>query len=61
MKRYSIMCRENGAKCEFELCQCDSSPEEVVEAAKRKPHPMYGKKVKFYEHVYYVDNKAQEV
>jgi hypothetical protein len=35
-KRYSILVRENGSNRESELCQVDSNPEKIAEAAGMK-------------------------
>jgi hypothetical protein len=35
-KRYSILVRENGSGREIELCQVDSNPEKVAQAAGMK-------------------------
>lgn len=41
MKRYSIMVIEYGADREIELCQTDTNPQMVVEAAKEKTLKVY--------------------
>jgi hypothetical protein len=62
MKRYSIMARENqqGAR-DLELCQCDSNPEALVEAARAKRMRFddgRGRKIQVpkYAHVFTVDH-----
>lgn len=60
-KKYSILVIEHGD--EFELCQCDSNPEAVVAAAKKRTKKVYkspGETRKsttpFYASVRYVEN-----
>jgi hypothetical protein len=36
MKRYSILARHEGRDREVEICQCDSNPEAIAEAARMK-------------------------
>lgn len=63
--RYSIMARPYGADVgtEVEICQCDTSPEALVEAAKKKTLKIdSGTKVihvNKYDNVYFVDHQAQ--
>ena len=60
-KRYSIMARQYGANYETELCQCETNPGAIVEAARQKKIKIEaGKRKVFvakYEHVYARDNR----
>lgn len=42
MKRYSIMAAPFGWGKEIELCQCDSNPQAIVEAAREKRIRVHG-------------------
>jgi hypothetical protein len=61
MKRYSIMARGRHSDHEVEVCQVDSHPEEVVNAARQKSLMVRlrpgGRRVKvaMYEHLYVID------
>lgn len=50
MKRYSIMVRYPRREGDVELCQCDSHPGAIKEAAQKRG---------IYEHVYIRENEVQ--
>jgi hypothetical protein len=62
MKRFSIMVRSRHSDHEVELCQCDSNPQAVVDAALQKSLMSRGKpgarkvRVPLYEHARFIDN-----
>jgi hypothetical protein len=63
MKRYSIMARPYGHNREVEVCQCDSNPVELVDAALEMKLRHTGNNgitflINKYEHVYFVDHEA---
>jgi hypothetical protein len=63
MKRYSIIARPYGQSHEVEVCQCDSNPLAIVDAAREKKLKQMGDKgrtflINKYEHVYFVDHEA---
>ena len=67
MKRYSIMVIEYGAEREIELCQTDTNPQMVVEAAKEKKLKVYKadnarrrSSICKYTSIRIVDNQAAE-
>jgi hypothetical protein len=60
VKRFSIMARPFEQNYDVEVCQCDSNPEVIVAATRKKtikvvgkPRPAY---VTQYEHVYVKEN-----
>ena len=52
MKRYSIIVRERGSNNNFELCQCDSNPEPIMEGARNKRRLVMNGMRKIYEPLY---------
>ena len=62
MRRYSILGRRYGTAKQCEICQCDTNPQAIVDAAKQQHvvlaisssgHKRWSRK---YEHVHFIDN-----